>query len=134
MNWSPDWLDPAMLDSLRSDLDARQLLEAEYEVRLSRAMGALQASLPSVPAGATVAWLLCGYCGVGASAAGEHVQSRISACLGSSRRPSVVSARSHQQGSPLGAVALWLIAPPNMIPVMENESSIILLYMSVLVS
>jgi hypothetical protein len=33
-NWQPDWLDPAMLDSLRSDLEARQMLDAEYEVRV----------------------------------------------------------------------------------------------------
>jgi hypothetical protein len=28
--WSPDWLDPEVLDTLRSDLDARQVLEAEF--------------------------------------------------------------------------------------------------------
>jgi DNA-directed RNA polymerase II subunit RPB1 len=28
--WSPDWLDPEVLDTLRSDLDARQVLEGEF--------------------------------------------------------------------------------------------------------
>ena len=30
--WAPDWLDPGMLEALRSDLEARALLEAEYTV------------------------------------------------------------------------------------------------------
>ncbi|GAB4819036.1 hypothetical protein N2152v2_006082 [Parachlorella kessleri] len=31
MNWSPDWLDPIVLDGLRSDLEARQMLDAEFQ-------------------------------------------------------------------------------------------------------
>lgn len=32
-NWAPDWLEPAVLDRLRTDLESRQAIEAEYQVR-----------------------------------------------------------------------------------------------------